>query len=304
MTRLATHPYAILALVALFWGGNAVAGKLAVGHVSPMLLTMLRWTIACLLMTPLALTHVRRDWPTIRRRLPFLFLLGAIGFTCFNALFYLAVTHTSAINATIEQSAMPLVVFAANYVLFRTGVTLFQLLGFSLTIIGVAITAAHGDLATLLALDLNRGDAMVIFAVLLYGGFTVALRFKPDIDWRSMIYVLSIAALITSIPLAAAEWAMGLAQAPDMQGLSAALYTAIFPGLVAQILYIRGVAMIGPNRANLFINLVPIFGAMLAVGIVGEELHPYHMVALAFVLAGIALAERGALRGTREPAPR
>lgn len=304
MTRLVAHPYAILALVALFWGGNAVAGKLAVGHVSPMLLTMLRWTMACLLMTPLALTHVRRDWPTIRRRLPYLFLLGAVGFTCFNALFYLAVTYTSAINVTIEQSAMPLVVFVANYVLFRTGVTLFQLLGFSLTIIGVAITAAHGDLATLLALDLNRGDAMMLVAVLLYGGFTVALRFKPDIDFRSMIYALSIAALITSIPLAAAEWAMGHAQAPDWQGLSAALYTAIFPGLVAQILYIRGVAMIGPNRANLFINLVPIFGAMLAVGIVGEELHTYHMVALAFVLGGITLAERGAARGSREPAPR
>jgi drug/metabolite transporter (DMT)-like permease len=308
MTRIIAHPYVILAVVALFWGGNAIAGKLAVGHVSPMLLTLLRWAFACLLMTPLALADTRRDWPTIRRHLPFLFLLGAIGFTCFNAIFYLAMVYTSAINATIEQSAMPLVVFAANYVLFRMGVTIFQLIGFSLTLIGVVITAAHGDLATLLTLDLNRGDAMIIVAVLLYGGYTVALRFKPDINWRSTIYVLSLAALVTSIPLAVAEWAMGHAQAPDVQGLSAALYTAIFPGLVAQILYIRGVTMIGPNRANLFINLVPIFGAILAVGIVGEELHTYHLAALAFVLAGITLAERGAARNSgpaeRKPAPR
>ncbi|NDV87222.1 EamA family transporter [Aurantimonas aggregata] len=308
MTRFVTHPYAILTIVALFWGGNAIAGKLAVGHVSPMLLTLLRWTFACLIMTPLAFQDVRREWPTIKRHLPFLFLLGAVGFTFFNAIFYLAMNYTSAINATIEQSAMPLVVFAANYVLFRTGVTVFQLLGFTLTLIGVLITAAHGELATLLALDLNRGDAMIIVAVLIYGGYTVALRFKPDINWRSTIYVLSLAALAASIPLAAAEWAMGYGQAPDLQGLSAALYTAIFPGLVAQILYIRGVTMIGPNRANLFINLVPIFGAMLAVGIVGEELHPYHLAALAFVLAGITLAELGAPRGTRpverKPAPR
>ena len=296
MTRIVTHPYTILAVVALFWGGNAIAGKLAVGHVSPMLLTLLRWTFACLIMTPLAWRDVQREWPMIRRHLPFLFLLGAVGFTLFNAIFYLAMNYTSAINATIEQSAMPLVVFAANYLLFRTGVTLFQLLGFSLTLIGVLITAAHGELATLLTLDLNRGDAMIIVAVLIYGGYTVALRYKPDIHWRSTIYVLSLAALAASIPLAAAEWAMGHAQAPDLQGLSAALYTAIFPGLVAQILYIKGVTMIGPNRANLFINLVPIFGAILAVGVVGEALHPYHLAALGFVLAGITLAEIGAPR--------
>ena len=204
--------------------------------------------------------------------------------------------YTTAINVTIEQSAMPLIVFLANFLLFRLGVSLFQIVGFTLTLIGVALTVSHGDLSTLLALKLNRGDALMMLAVLLYGGFTVALRFKPDLHWRTTIVVLAISACITSVPFAAIEFARGDTILPDTQGWSVALYTALFPALVAQSLYIRGVEQIGPNRANLFINLVPIFGSMLAVLILGETLHGYHLIALTCVLGGIALAERGAAK--------
>jgi drug/metabolite transporter (DMT)-like permease len=95
MTSYFRNAYLVLGTVALFWAGNAIAGKLAVGHVSPMLLTLIRWTLACLFVAPFAWGDVRREWPEIRRNLPFLFALGAIGFTCFNAIFYLAVNYTS-----------------------------------------------------------------------------------------------------------------------------------------------------------------------------------------------------------------
>ncbi len=301
MTSRFRHPYLILATVALLWGANAIAGKLAVGHVSPMLLTLLRWTFACLFMAPFALHDVRREWPVIRRNLPFLFALGGLGFATFNAIFYLALNYTTAINVTIEQSAMPLIVLLANFLLFRMPVSPFQIVGFSLTLVGVALTATHGEPSALLALDLNRGDALMMIAVLLYGGYTVALRFKPVLNWRSTIFVLAASAFVVSVPFAGLEWAMGDTRLPDGQGLSAALYTAIFPSLIAQSLYIRGIEMIGPNRANLFINLVPIFGAILAVLVIGEALRTYHVIALAFVLGGIMLAERGAAGRRRAP---
>ncbi|MBO0662950.1 DMT family transporter [Jiella sp. MQZ9-1] len=288
------HPYLVLAAVALFWAGNAVAGKLAAGHISPMLLTLLRWSFATLFVAPFALPHLRREWPEIRPRLAYLAILGIVGFASFNAIFYLAVTYTTAINVAIEQSAMPLVVFLANFILFRMRVTRLQIVGFSLTLIGVALTTSHGDLTTLFALDLNRGDALMVIAVLLYGGYTVALRSKPKIHWLSTIFVLSFASFLASIVYAGIEFAMGQTQLPDLQGGVAALYTAIFPSLFAQSLYIRGVEMIGPNRANLFINLVPVFGALLAVAIIGEKLHLYHVAALVCVLGGITLAERSA----------
>lgn len=294
MLGLNSRPYLLLTLTMLMWGANAVAGKLAVGHVSPMLVTLLRWGLSVLIMTPFALADFRRDWPLIRRHLPLLFALGGLGFATFNALMYAALNYTSAINVTIEQAAMPLLVFAANFVLFRLRVTMLQIVGFVMTLFGVALTAAHGDLGSLFSLDLNKGDGLMMLAVCLYGGYTVAVRFKPAVHWRSMIYILSLSAFVTSIPYAAVEAISGNAFGPDLQGFLISLFIAIFPSLISQALYIRGIELIGPNRAGLFINLVPIFGAVLAVLVIGEELHLYHLGALIFVLGGIMLAERRA----------
>lgn len=286
------HPYAILTLTSLIWGANAIAGKLAVGHISPMLLTFLRWAVAVAVLLPFALPHLRRDWPLIRPKLALLVILGVFGFTGFNALFYLALTYTSALNVVIEQSSMPLVVFAFSFILFRTRATIFQVAGFAISLAGVAVAASHGDIAMLLGLDLNRGDALALVAVVLYAGFTVGIRFKPPIHWLSLILVLSVSALATSMPLAGIEIAAGDAIAPDMRGMAIVLFTALFPSIVAQSLYIRGIELIGANRANLFINLTPVFGAALAILVVGERPFAYHAVALVLVLAGIILAEQ------------
>jgi drug/metabolite transporter (DMT)-like permease len=293
-----SHPYAMLTLVALIWGANAVAGKLAVGHVSPMMLTVLRWIVACAVLAPFAWPNARRDWPLIRPRLPFLIALGVFGFSLFNALFYLALTYTSALNVVIEQASMPLVVFALSFVLFRTAVTRWQMIGFVVTITGVAVTASHGDLSALASLELNRGDALMLLAVLLYAGFTVGIRSKPPIHWLSLIFVLSLSALASSVPLAAIEAANGAMILPDAQGWAIVVFAALLPSIVSQSLYVRAIELIGANRANLFTNLTPVFGAILAILVVGEEPHPYHALALSLVLGGIVLAERRSGRKT------
>lgn len=282
----------LLGLTALFWGGNAVAGKLAVGHVSPMALTFLRWTCAVAAVAPFAWPHFKADWPVVRQRWLYLLLLGAGGMTVFNAVFYLALVYTSAVQATIVQSSMPLIVFLGMFLFFQVRVLPVQVFGFALTALGVVLTATRGDPTALLSLDLNRGDALMLFAVLLYGSYTVALGSKPHIHWLTMAFVLSLGAAVSAVPFALGEIALGVHRAPDARGWAIVLYTAIFPSLVAQVFYIRGVEAIGANRANLFINLVPLFGAGLAVAILGERLLPYHLVALALVVGGIMLAER------------
>ena len=227
----------------------------------------------------------------MREHLWLLAALGAFGFTFFNMALYSALNYTSAINVTIEQAGMPMVIFVANLLLFGTAVRLGQILGFGLSLIGVALTAGHGSFAQLASLEVNYGDALMLLAVLLYSGYTVALRFRPAINWQSLMTVMTFFAFVTAIPFTIWEWQSGTMTPPDLTGTIVVLYTAILPSLAAQVLFIKGVEYIGANRAGLFINTVPIFGTLLAVALLGEDFRLYHAIALVLVLGGIWIAE-------------
>jgi drug/metabolite transporter (DMT)-like permease len=289
--------YGLLFLSTLFWGGNGVAGKLAVGHVSPMLLTAARWGFACAILLALGHARLRADWPALRRRLGLLSLLGFLGFSAFNLALYSALLFTSAINTSIEQAGIALLIFVFNFVLFRVLASAAQIAGFLLSLVGVALTAGHGDLRRVLALDVNFGDALMLVSVIGYAAYTVALRLRPPAHWMSLMIVMTAAAFLTSLPFAAGEFAYGAGVAPDARGWAAIAYTALFPSILSQVFFIRGVEMIGPNRAGLFINLVPICGTLLAIALLGEAFEPFHAAALALVAGGIALAEWGGRTG-------
>lgn len=288
--------YIVLLLTTLFWGGNAVAGKMAVGHVSPMLLTTARWLIAFAVLAAIGWPRLKADWPVVRKRLVFLTVLSSAGFAVFNLALYSALLFTSAINVSIEQAGMPMLIFVANFVLFRTRVAWAQIVGFVVSLAGVALTAAHGEPARLLDLAVNFGDALMLIALVVYAGYTVALRFRPAVHWQSLMIVMCGAAAVSSMPFALAEYLYGTAILPDARGWAVIGYTALFPSILAQVFYIRGVELIGANRAGLFINLVPIFGTLLAIVLLGETFFFYHAVAMAMVLGGIALAEWGGRR--------
>jgi len=283
--------YLLLLATTLFWGGNAVAGKIAVGHVSPMLLTGARWGLALVILLAIGWRHLVEDWPAVRAHLLLFLALGTLGFSVFNIALYSALMYTTAINVSIEQAGIPMLIFLANFLLFRTPVAILQIAGFVMSLIGIALTASHGDPARLLALDVNFGDALMLLAVLLYSAYTVALRFRPAVHWQTTMIVLCAVALLTTLPFVAAEFALGSGILPDGIGWAVIAYTVVFPSLLAQIFYIAGVALIGANRAGLFINLVPIFGTLLSILVLGEALHLYHALAMVLVLGGIWLAE-------------
>lgn len=292
--NLTRQAYLLLTLTTLFWGGNSVAGKMASGEISPMLLTLARWVVAALIVLVFALPDVRRDWPEIRKNLLRLFLFGALGFTLFNVILYTALTKTSAVSSSIVQAAIPASVYAINFLIFRVKTTVWQIAGFIVTLSGVLAVAARGDFSRLASLDLNEGDALVLAAVLIYSLYTVCLRFKPNIGWKSLIAALSLSAALTSIPFALWEWRSGGLILPGNTGWLIVLYTGIFPSILSQVFFIRGVELIGANRAGIFTNLIPIFGTGLAILILGEPLEKYHIAALVLVVAGIWLAERRA----------
>jgi drug/metabolite transporter (DMT)-like permease len=292
--------YALLALTTLFWAGNSIAGKLAVGHVSPMVIVTIRWATVMVALFVVSRRQIAADWPAIRSRLAYLLLLGVLGFTGFSVALYYALVYTTAINASILQGGMPLFVFAASFILFSSRIAVEQMVGFILSFVGVIVIAMQGELANLIGLNINFGDALVLAAILAYGIYTAALRSKPQIHWTSLLFILCVGATLSSLPLLALESMQGATQLPDGQGWALIAFIVVFPSLLAQVFYIRAIELIGANRAGLFVNLLPLWGALLAVTMIGEEFHLYHAVALVMILAGIALAEHGGRKLSRK----
>ena len=293
---LMSRPYVLLVLCNLFWGGNVVAGKAAVGNIDPYALMVLRWTGALLFVLPFAIAPMRRDWPTIRAKWWLYLFYGAIGYATFNALCYIAAYYTSGFNVGLDQVTINIFVMALSFVLFRTRVRPLQLVGVAITIVGVALTASHGDLSRILALDINFGDLLVLVASLAYAVYSIALRWRPQTDWRSFLLATFIGAVLASLVFAATTGG-GLARVaatvPSITPLGwiIAFYTMVLPSIISQMFYVRGVELIGANRASLFINLIPLFGAAGSVLVLHEALEPFHLIAGALVVAGIVLAE-------------
>ncbi len=293
MGSAAAQARVLLVLTMVFWGGNAVAGKFAVGEVSPFLLSWFRWTIAAVVLGALAWPRLIRDWPTIRARLPYLVAMGSIGFTVFNGMLYYALISTTAINATIIQAAMPMFIFALNFAIYRTTATPLQIAGYTLTLAGVAVAAGRGDLLELAGLDFNRGDLLMIVATVIYAGYSVALRQKPRVHWLSFVAMLVAIGSVASLPFVALEAASGTLIWPRTTlAWTVVAYAAIFPSILAQAFFIRGIEVLGSNAGGLYLNLMPIMGALLSVALLGEHFHLFHAVALALVLGGIAVAQR------------
>ncbi|WP_230533927.1 DMT family transporter [Microvirga roseola] len=284
--------YLLLILTTLMWGGNAIAGRLAVGQVSPMMLTGLRWVVVVSVMVPLFGRQVAAEWPKLRSRLGFTILMGTFGFTAFNALFYAAAHHTSAVNLTIFQGAIPVLVLLGTILIFGARVIPLQILGMIVTILGVVVVSVKADLEILKTLALNIGDVWMLIACLFYAGYTLGLRHRPAIPGLVFFTAMAVVAFVSSLPLVGLEFAQGTAQWPTPTGWLILLYVALAPSLLSQIFYMRGVELIGPARAGLFVNLVPVFGALLAVVLLGEPFAFYHALGLVLVLGGIWLAEQ------------
>jgi drug/metabolite transporter (DMT)-like permease len=284
--------YLLLGLTALFWGGNAIAGRLAVGEVSPMVLTALRWVIVVAVMLPLTGRQLAEAWPVLRDRRVSTILMGIFGFTGFNGLFYAAAHHTTAVNLTIFQGSIPVLVLIGMVLFFGLRAVPLQILGMAVTLLGVVVVSVKGSLEILRSLAFNIGDVWTLIACVFYAGYTLGLRHRPQVPGLVYFTALAIVAFLSSLPLLAFEVATGTVQWPTLKGWAVLLYVGLLPSLLAQIFYIRGVELIGPARAGLFVNLVPVFGALLAVVLLGEPFAFYHALGLALVLGGIALAER------------
>ncbi|WP_340109069.1 DMT family transporter [Pikeienuella sp. HZG-20] len=287
-------PTALMTLTAAMWALNAILGQLVVGEITPFAVVLVRWLLVVAVMWPLYGRQVRAYWPLLRTRPWFVLIAGVGGFTGFNTLFYVASAHTTGINVGILQGVMPAMVLIGAFLAYGDRVGPKQMIGVGLTLLGVILVASGGDAARLAALAFNKGDLILLAACALYTTYAVALRQRPDMPGEALFTFFTVIAAISALPLAVWEAAQPGYPWPTMKGLGYTALIAIFPSCLAQVFFLRGVDLIGPGRAGVYINLVPIFSAIFAILILGEMFALYHALALALVIGGIWMAQRRA----------
>jgi len=260
------------------------------------MVVFLRWVFVAAFMWPLFGDRVKADWPLIRPKLGLTILMASLGFTGFNTLFYAAAHTTGALNVGILQGSMPIFVLIGTFLVFGTRVTTLQVIGTLIGLTGVIAVATEGRPTALIDLDIATGDGLMLLACLLYSFYTLALKNRPAISGMSFFTVMAPIAMLTAIPLVIVDIALNGFMFPTLQGWLVTLAIAIFPSCIAQLTFLRAIDLIGPGPAGGYMNLTPVFAALMGVTFLGESFFGYHAIGLTLVIGGIWLVQRQATK--------
>ncbi|MBA5608075.1 DMT family transporter [Duganella sp. FT3S] len=295
--RLTPRTALLLTIPPLLWAGNAIVGRLVHEMVPPILLNFLRWLIAFVILLPLAGPIFRRGsslWPHWRR----FAMLGLLGIGMYNALQYLALQTSTPINVTLVASGMPVWMMLTGWLWFGARVTRRQMAGAVLSIAGVLLVLARGQWQHLLALRLVAGDLFMILASIawsLYSWLLTRALEPADLraNWASFLLAQVAFGAVWSGAFAAGEWALGSAPVQWSWTLAAALlYVAVCPAVIAFRCWGEGVREAGPAIGAFFVNLTPLFAALMSSAFLGEAPHGYHVAAFALIVGGIVVSSR------------
>jgi drug/metabolite transporter (DMT)-like permease len=280
----------LLILANLFWAGNIVLGRGLAGVIPPVALAYWRWTGAFLIAVGFAWPYLKRDAPILLRRWRMMLLLSATGIATYNTMSYIGLASTTALNVLLLQSAGPLIIIVWAFVLFGDRPTLWQSAGVLLSLIGVAVIAAHGSLDVLLHLSLNRGDVWILAAMVIYGVYAAMFRRRPAAHPMSFLVATMGIGSMMILPFYAWETVQGGLIHGGPRAWLGMAYIAVFPSFIAYLFFNRGIELIGPARAGQSWHLMPVFGSILAVLFLGETFYLYHACGIALIGAGILLA--------------
>ena len=284
------HPYLLLTLTTLFWSGNTVLGRAIRDDVPPLTLAFWRWVIALALTLPLALPHLRTQWPLLKRGWKEIIVLGLLGVGCYNTLAYVALQYTAATNAVLLNSFIPIATIALSWAFLKKYLHGIEWLGVLLSLFGVATIVCRGSLDTLAGLSLNVGDLWMLGAVLSWALYTIGLQWRPaGVHPMLMLAAFTTVGLLALVPAYAWEIAQGKTIHVSAGSLAGIAYTGVFPGFLGYVFYNRAVGEVGASKASLFIHLMPVFGTLLSAVFLGEIPHAYHYAGIVLIFAGIYL---------------
>ena len=288
---LLVSPYLLLILTMLFWSGNWIFGRMMRGEMTPLAFAYWRWLAALIIIYPFAFRHLRADQAIIFRHWKLLLLFGALGVGGFHTMIYTALSTTTVVNASLVNSAIPIAIVCISWVMFRETVTWKQVLGILTSLVGVVIIVARGQPDVLLNLTVNKGDLWAMAAVPVWGLYSVLLKRRPaDLHPMAFLGAIMIFGVLLLTPFFFWELVTKAPPPPSLNTLIGVAYVAVFSSVLAYIFWNRAVGMVGANKAGQFVHLLPVFATGLAVLLLGEALHLYHIAGIVLIFAGIYLA--------------
>ena len=286
--------YILLILTTIFWSGNFVVGKVATYYeIPPFSLNFFRWLFAGIVLLPFTIKEIILKKKYILSNLGLFAILGITSITVFNSIVYYSLYHTQVINGILLISTIPVWIIFISSILNIEKTNILQILGLICSLIGVIFIVTKANFNLITDLDFNKGDLSMVIAMLSWAIFSALLKIKKfKISQYTLLEVIIFSGLIFLIPVYILELNYGskiIINTPFILTLS---YVVIFPGLLAFTFWIKGISIIGANRAGIFLHLMPIFGSIFAIVIFSEKFAFYHLYGIVFIIAGLILSNK------------
>ena len=286
--------YLLLILTTLFWSGNFIVGKAAsIYQIPPFSLNFYRWLFAFLILLPFTIKEILANKKYILDNIGFFIILGITSITIFNSIVYYSLYYTQVISGVLMISTIPVWIMFIASILNIEKTNLFQIIGVILSLTGVLFIITKADIELIKSLNFNKGDLSMVVAMFSWATYSALLRKKTyEVSQIALLEVIIICGLLFLIPVYFIEMSLGNSITISKPFILTLSYVVLFPGILAFLFWIKGIAIIGANRAGVFLHLMPIFGALMAMIIFGEKFMFYHFLGAIFIIAGITLSNK------------
>ncbi|MDC2969376.1 DMT family transporter [Candidatus Pelagibacter sp.] len=289
-----TKAYLFLTLAALFWSGNFIVGKAASTYeIPPFSLNFYRWFFAFLILFPFTYKEVINKKDYVFKNLGLFIILGITSITIFNSIVYYSLYYTQVISGILMISTIPVwILFFASFLKIEK-TNLFQILGVILSLTGVLFIVTKADIQLIKELEFNKGDLSMVIGMLSWAIYSALLRKKTHpISQLALLEIIIICGFIFLVPIYFIEMSFGNKIVLGLPFILTLGYVVLFPGIFAFLFWIKGIDIIGANRSGVFLHLMTIFGALMAIVILGEKFMFYHFLGAIFIIAGITLSNK------------
>ena len=286
--------YSFLTLAALFWSGNFIIGKFAtLFEVPPLTLNFLRWVMVWLILIPFTLKEILAKWNYIKKNFLVISLMGILTISTFNSVVYFALNYTQVINAVLMLAAIPPMIIIFSSIMTIEKTNFFQISGLVLSIFGVGTIISNADIQKIISLNFNIGDVWMLVCVLSWSLYSTLLKkSKLELSQFCLIQTMVTIGLVFLIPQFLYEQSIGLDIKINKAFIFILIYVVIFPAIAAYYCWQKAIELIGPNRSSMFIQLMPLFSALMAIIIFTEKFALYHFAGATFIVSGIYLSNK------------